>query len=133
MFGFNRFYNQSVIRQLAPWSPLPAVRSLSPAHLDVRTVNSVHNPNALLSLYCAVLPYDIRDFDENAAAFQKIIETFGTIDVLVANAARVYGAPAADDDFAKIKQLFDINYFAHLFTTKIGKRFSGFLLRTSTL
>lgn len=73
-------------------------------------------PNDIL-----VLPYDITNFDENAAAFKKIIETYGNIDVLVANAARVYAADAADEDFAKIKQLFDVNFFSHLFTTKIGK------------
>lgn len=72
-----------------------------------------------------VLPYDISNFDENADAFKKIIKVFGNIDILVANAARIYAAAAAEDDFAKIRKVFDINFFAHLFTTKIGKQFSG--------
>ena len=92
--------------------------------------------NSLKADDILVLPYDISNFDENATAFQKIIDTYGQIDVLVANAARVYASATADNDFAHIRQLFDINYLAHVNITQLGKclaRLLSVLFRPRTL
>ena len=66
-----------------------------------------------------VLPYDIADFAKNDEAFKKILDKMGNIDILIPNAARAYLAEAADDDFASVQQVLAVNYFSHLYLTKI--------------
>ena len=68
-----------------------------------------------------VLPYDISDFPKSDEAFRTIIDRFGKLDVVCLNAARFYGARVEEDDFAKLKKLFNINYFALVYITKLGK------------
>lgn len=68
-----------------------------------------------------VCAYDISDYSASDAAFKKIIEKFGNIDILVNNAARVLVSKINDDDFASYEQLTNINYLAQIKITKLGK------------
>ena len=86
-----------------------------------------------------VLAYDISDFKQSENAFQKILDRFGRIDILIPNAARGYLVEAAADDFASAQKLFAINYFAHLKITKLvlnhwlSNKLKGQILVTSAL
>lgn len=86
-----------------------------------------------------LLPYDISEFEQTEAAFRRIIDEFGQLDVLVCNAARFYMGAVADDDFNEIKRMFDISYFAHVNTIKTVIRYwlehklGGQILSTSSV
>ena len=67
-----------------------------------------------------VLPYDISDFKKNDGAFQKIIDQFGKIDILIPNAARMTISRIGDDDFELHRDLMNINYFANIYIAKLG-------------
>ena len=70
-----------------------------------------------------MIPYDISDFSKNDEAFRKILDRFGKLDVVCLNAGRFYAGRVADDDFATIKKVFDINYFALVYIAKLGATF----------
>jgi len=78
--------------------------------------------NNLKSDDILVLAYDISDFKRNDDAFKQIIDKFGDIDMLVSNAARIHGSKIADDDFEQHKKIFDVNFFSHLFISKLVVR-----------
>lgn len=66
-----------------------------------------------------VLPYDISNFEQNDIAFKQIIDKFGNIDVVVNNSARIFTSKVTEDDFELTRKLFDINYFSHIYITKL--------------
>jgi short-subunit dehydrogenase len=66
-----------------------------------------------------VLAYDISDFKKNDEAWKKIIEKFGDIDILIANAGKAAVSVVVDDDFDQVKKLMDVNYFSHVYITKL--------------
>lgn len=86
-----------------------------------------------------VLAYDLSNFEESDVSFKKVIEKFGKIDLLVPNAARAYVSEVTDDDFANIQKVFAVNYFAHVYITKLvlnhwlANKLKGQILVTSAI
>lgn len=95
--------------------------------------------NGLQSDDILVLPYDISDFAKNDEAFEKIISKFGKLDVVCLNAGRFYVGHVSLADFAILRKVFDINYFAFVYITKLVIRhwlhseFKGQILVTSSM
>lgn len=64
-------------------------------------------------------PFDLANFNDCEAAFNRIIRKYRNVDLIVLNSARGYVAGAADDDFESIQKMWAINYFSHLFIGKL--------------
>ena len=66
-----------------------------------------------------MLAYDISNFSENDYAFKQIINKFGDIDILLCNAGRSIQSGITDQQFDCVRKIFDINFFAHVYITKM--------------
>jgi dehydrogenase/reductase SDR family protein 7 len=66
-----------------------------------------------------VLPMDSTNFDEHSGAFQKIVDTYGHLDVLVLNAGVSQRAAALDTDFSVTESIMKLNFFSYVALTKI--------------
>jgi len=66
-----------------------------------------------------VLPMDVTNYDEHISAFNKIIETFGHIDVLVLNAGVSQRNLAIDTDFAVTESIMKLNFLSYVALNKI--------------
>ena len=89
----------------------------------VKTECLERSENNLKESDILVLNYDISDFKKNDSAFQTILDKFGNIDILVANAGRMTMSNVRDDDFELHRKLMDINYFANIYLAKLGTHF----------
>lgn len=56
-----------------------------------------------------VLPLDVTAFDTHEAALTKILDHYGTIDILVSNAGKIVLAPFEEIDLKKDISLFNLN------------------------
>ncbi len=56
---------------------------------------------------------DLTRPDSVAQAFDRIVRTFGGLDVLVSNAGVAYSGAIADVDEATLRESFEVNFFAH--------------------
>ncbi|MCY4431258.1 MAG: bifunctional aldolase/short-chain dehydrogenase [Rhodospirillales bacterium] len=56
---------------------------------------------------------DLTRPDSVAGAFDRIVRTFGGLDVLVSNAGVAYAGAIADVDEATLRESFEVNFFAH--------------------
>ncbi|HUZ75763.1 MAG TPA: bifunctional aldolase/short-chain dehydrogenase [Stellaceae bacterium] len=63
---------------------------------------------AALAIAC-----DLTDETSTAAAFDRVVETFGGIDILVSNAGAAWQGRIGEVDDAVLRQSFEINFFAH--------------------
>jgi len=59
------------------------------------------------------LPCDVTDTDSVRAAFDRVVATFGGVDIVVSNAGAAWQGPIATLDEAILHQSFELNFFAH--------------------
>lgn len=65
-----------------------------------------------------VLPMDITKFDEHAKLFEKVLERFNRLDILVNCAGRSQSARFQDISMEVHKAMFDLNVFSHVHLTQ---------------
>jgi rhamnose utilization protein RhaD (predicted bifunctional aldolase and dehydrogenase)/NAD(P)-dependent dehydrogenase (short-subunit alcohol dehydrogenase family) len=56
---------------------------------------------------------DVTDAAQVSAAFQRIAETFGGLDILVSNAGAAFTGAIGEVDDAVLRESFELNFFAH--------------------
>lgn len=66
-----------------------------------------------------VLPLDITNYEEHTAAFNKILDTYGHLDVLVLNAGVSQRNLAIDTDFSVTESIMKLNFFSFVALNKI--------------
>jgi len=93
--------------------------STTESKLKIVKENCLKKASSLKDDDIMVLPYDISNFEQNDIAFKQIIDKFGNIDVVVNNSARIFTSKVTEDDFELTRKLFDINYFSHIYITKL--------------
>ncbi|MBT5458107.1 MAG: bifunctional aldolase/short-chain dehydrogenase, partial [Rhodospirillaceae bacterium] len=59
------------------------------------------------------LACDVTDTDAVAAAFDRIAETYGGLDLVVSNAGAAWSGRIGEGDEATLRQSFELNFFAH--------------------
>ncbi len=59
------------------------------------------------------LPCDVTDPMSVSAAFEKTVETYGGVDIVVSNAGAAWESPIATMDDALLRKSFELNFFAH--------------------
>lgn len=64
------------------------------------------------------LPCDVTDEAACVAAVAAVVERFGGVDVLVANAGRTHVSDVADTDTAVFRRVMDVNFFGALHVTR---------------
>jgi dehydrogenase/reductase SDR family member 7 len=82
-------------------------------------LEDVANKCALVGKRPMVLPFDVLDFDEHEKAFNKIVDSFGRVDVLVLNPGRTQRALAMDTPIRETRDLFELNYFSYINLAKL--------------
>ncbi|XP_077522024.1 dehydrogenase/reductase SDR family member 7-like [Amblyomma americanum] len=65
-----------------------------------------------------VLPMDVTNFDEHAKHFNKVLDRFGHLDILVNCAGRSQAAKFEDIKMEVHKAMFDLNVFSHVHLTQ---------------
>ena len=85
-----------------------------------------------------VLPLDVLDSSAQQAAYKSIIDKYKHIDVVVLNARRSQRSLAMDFDVDQTRDLFNLNFFSYVSTTKLvvpdmQKRKSGKIVVMSSL
>lgn len=65
-----------------------------------------------------VLPMDVTKFDEHSKLFEKVLERFGRLDILVNCAGRSQSARFQDISMEVHKAMFDLNVFSHVHLTQ---------------
>lgn len=85
----------------------------------VSNLEDVANKCALVGKRPMVLQFDALDFDEHEKVFNKIVDTFGRVDVLVLNAGRSQRALAMDTTIRDTRDLFELNYFSYVNLAKL--------------
>jgi rhamnose utilization protein RhaD (predicted bifunctional aldolase and dehydrogenase)/NAD(P)-dependent dehydrogenase (short-subunit alcohol dehydrogenase family) len=82
------------------------------ALLDIESAALVENARSLggtaLSIRC-----DVTDDASVRAAFDRIAETFGGVDIVVSNAGAAFQGKIGAVDDATLRQSFELNFFAH--------------------
>ncbi len=58
-----------------------------------------------------VLPLDITDFASFEAAEQKVIDEFGSVDILINNAGISQRSQVKDTDFSVVRRIMEVNFF----------------------
>ncbi len=66
-----------------------------------------------------VLPFDITKYDEHNAAFNKILETYGHLDVLVLNAGIAQRNTALETDLSVTETIMNLNFFSYVALNKV--------------
>jgi dehydrogenase/reductase SDR family protein 7 len=66
-----------------------------------------------------VLPFDITKYDEHNAAFNKILETYGHLDVLVMIAGLYQRNTALDSDFSVTETIMNLNFLSYVALNKV--------------
>lgn len=82
-------------------------------------LEDVANKCALVGKIPMILPFDALDFDEHEKAFNKIVDSFGRVDVLVLNPGRTQRALAMDTPLSETRNLFELNYFSYINLAKL--------------
>ena len=59
------------------------------------------------------VPCDVTDTSSVRAAFNKVVETFGGVDIVVSNAGAAWQGRIGEVDEALLRQSFELNFFAH--------------------
>jgi len=70
-----------------------------------------------------VLPLDMTDYSKHQPSFEKVLGTFGKLDVLVSNAGRSQRAKWDEIETEVDKQLFDLNVFSLVNLNRIVLRY----------
>ena len=85
-----------------------------------------------------VLPLDLSKIEQHNDAFQKVIATFGKLDILVNNAARLQVSQFEQTELAVDRELFELNTLAVINMTRLvtndwlDRKQSGHLAVTSS-
>jgi len=100
--------------------------------------NCIHIGKNLTEKDVLVLPMDMVAVEEHKVYFQRVIDHFGQLDVLVNNAGRSQRANWEDIDLAVDKEMFDLNVFSVLSLSRIAlqyfmKQNKGQIVVTSSL
>lgn len=66
-----------------------------------------------------ILPLDVTNYGEHQSAFQKVLDTYGRIDVLVLNAGVSQRNLAAETDFSVTEEIMKLNFFSLVALNKI--------------
>lgn len=66
--------------------------------------------------------FDITDFDETKRALQSVLKEKKTVDVLVNNAGISHGGLLTMTSMEKLKEVFEVNYFAQIHIMQIAVR-----------
>ena len=63
----------------------------------------------------AALPVkcDVTDANSVSAAFERVVEAFGGVDIVVSNAGAAWQGKIGEVDEAKLRESFELNFFAH--------------------
>jgi NAD(P)-dependent dehydrogenase (short-subunit alcohol dehydrogenase family) len=72
---------------------------------------------AALAIEC-----DVTDLEAVQTAFDKVIESFGGIDIVVSNAGAAWQGRIGEVDEAVLRQSFDLNFFAHQYIAQTAVR-----------
>ena len=65
-----------------------------------------------------ILPTDVTQRDEVEAMVQKVLEQWGRVDILIANAGEYIQGPIADLDPEDLQRSLNVNYFGGVYTIK---------------
>ena len=68
---------------------------------------------AAAKLKCAAFPCDVTDVASVKAAFAKIAETFGGVDVVVSNAGKAWQGKIGSVDEQVLRDSFELNFYGH--------------------
>ncbi|GLH03829.1 Dehydrogenase/reductase SDR family protein 7-like [Gryllus bimaculatus] len=85
-----------------------------------------------------VLPLDVTDYDCHQECFDRVIDHFGTLDILINNAGRSQRADWEKIELSVDKQMFDLNVFGVVALSRIAVRYflekgGGHIAVTSSL
>ena len=69
--------------------------------------------SAAKALKCAAVPCDVTDAAAVKAAFAKIAETFGGIDIVVSNAGKAWQGKIGSVDEQVLRDSFELNFYGH--------------------
>ncbi|KAH6926917.1 hypothetical protein HPB50_023533 [Hyalomma asiaticum] len=89
-------------------------------HVQRSLVNAVALPTQelLSERDVLVLPMDVTKFDEHSQLFEKVLERFNRLDILVNCAGRSQSARFQDINMEVHKAMFDLNVFSHVHLTQ---------------
>ena len=65
-----------------------------------------------------ILPTDVTQPDAVEGMVQKVLEQWGRVDILIANAGEYIQGPIADLDLADLQRSLDVNYFGGVYSIK---------------
>ena len=85
----------------------------------VEQLNDVANKCATIGVKPMVLPMDVTNFDEHLPAFQKVVDTFGHVDVLVLNAGISQRNLAVDTPYSVTEEIMKLNFFSLVALNKV--------------
>jgi len=88
-----------------------AERGATPVAIDIDAENLSH-------LTCPGFECDLTDPTSVASTFERILERFGHIDVLVNNAGLTHRSAFGDTDPDVLRRVMDVNYFGAVLATK---------------
>jgi rhamnose utilization protein RhaD (predicted bifunctional aldolase and dehydrogenase)/NAD(P)-dependent dehydrogenase (short-subunit alcohol dehydrogenase family) len=85
------------------------------AELALLDIDSDAAKKAAMALGGATLPLhcDVTDGSSVSAAFDKVAETFGGVDIVVSNAGAAWQGRIGEVDEAVLRRSFELNFFAH--------------------
>jgi NAD(P)-dependent dehydrogenase (short-subunit alcohol dehydrogenase family) len=75
------------------------------------------------------LPCDVTDRQSVRAAFDRIVETFGGVDILVSNAGAAWQGRIGEVSDEALRQSFELNFFAH---QSVAQAAVGIMLKQAT-
>jgi len=86
---------------------------------------------------CDGMVCDIRDYDGVEKTIQKIIDQYGTIDILINNAGRYMNGSLTSNEISEINSIIDVNLFGTIYCTKavlpyMKKNNRGFIININS-
>jgi rhamnose utilization protein RhaD (predicted bifunctional aldolase and dehydrogenase)/NAD(P)-dependent dehydrogenase (short-subunit alcohol dehydrogenase family) len=84
---------------------------------DLAAAERVANAVKGMALAC-----DVTDPDQVDAAFDRVVETFGGLDILVSNAGAAFTGAIGEVDDTTLRASFELNFFAHQSTAQAAVR-----------